>query len=169
MMAYEGDRIAEGLDRAAMRVTGLQVHTGKIGPRTTIFATLIFMSVTAIGMYLTVQGAKAGQGLVFSAAMGSLAIKLFNDYKERGNGPLDERELAIYWKANAIGAMIPLIGVAVWSLFLGNFADFGMWYPREKFEWVALCFLLLGLMTQIGLIVTGWLTPSYAADLDEND
>lgn len=168
-MPYEGDRIAEGFDRAAMRMTGRQVHTGKIGPKTTIVATLIFISLTAIGMYLTVQGAKVGQGIVFSAAMGSLAIKLFNDYKERGNGPLDERELAIYWKANAIGAMIPLIGVAVWSLFLGNLADFGMWYPREMFEWVTLSFFLLGLMTQIGLIVTAWLTPSYAADLDEND
>lgn len=168
-MAYEGSRIAEGLDRAAMRVTGRQVHTGKIGPRTTIVATLIFMSLTAMGMYLAVQGAKVGQGIVFSAAMGSLAIKLFNDYKARGNGPLDERERAIYWKSNAIGAMVPLVGVAVWSLFLGNFAGDGLWYPRQSFEWVALSFFLLGLMTQIGIIVSGWLTPSYAADIDFDD
>lgn len=169
MMAYEGNRIAEGLDRAAMRVTGRQAHTGLIGPKMKIFAALVFMALSCMGFYLAAIGEEVGQGIVFAAAMASLAIKLSSDYKARGNGPLDERERAIYWKANAIGAMIPLLAVAIWTLNIGSIDSIDIWRPREDFQWVAVTFLLLGLMTQIGIVVTGWLTPSYAADLDEND
>ena len=152
-----------------MRLTGRQGHTGLIGPKMKIFAALIFMALSFMGFYLAAIGKEVGQGIVFAAAMSSLAIKLSADYKARGNGPLDERERAIYWKSNAIGAMVPLFAVAIWSLNIASIDSTEIWRPRENFQWVAVSFLLLGLMTQIGLIVTGWLTPAYAADLDEND
>lgn len=168
-MAYESDRIAEGLDQAARRLTGRRAHNGAVGPRTNIFAALIFMATTLAGFVMAAQGQEVGQGIVFSAAMASLAIKLFNDHKARGTGALDERERAIYWKANALGAMIPLLAVAVWALFVGTIDSLSVWQPEEGFQWVAITFLLLGLMTQIGVIVTASMTPSYAADLVDDE
>lgn len=152
-----------------MHLTGRQGYTGLMGPRMKIFAALMFMAIAIMGFCLTIMGQEGGEGIAFASMMASLAVKLSSDYKARGNGPLDEREQAIYWKALAIGAMLPLFAVSIWSLSIGQIHRWDIWRPHEDFQWSALTFVLLGLMMQIVIIVTGILTPAYAADLDEND
>ena len=76
------------------------------------------------------------------------------------------REQAIAWKSMAIGGMAATCLVGLWALFLGPFADDGLWYPQTSTHWQTTGFFILGLASQITNIATALLTPAYAADFD---
>jgi len=168
-MPYLGNPNHQRMDRVARTLTGRQVHTGRIGPKALIVSALIFMAVGIGGLWLMVAGSDLGASVIYSAAIGTLALKLTGDWRSRRHDPLDERERAIYWKANAVGTGLPLIGVAIWLLLLSGFADAGLWWPSRDFEFSGLAFFLLAAMLQLAMIVIGLSTPSYAADIDEDD
>ncbi len=167
MMAYKGKGMVTRMDRIAMAVTGQNAETG-INPRLSIIANLIFMATGIAGLVITAQG-HFGPGLAFAAMIASSTHTVIIEYAKRGDAPLDERERVIAWKSMAIGAFVPCAIVGMWALLLGNFADNGLWYPDQSSEWQVLAFFILGLMTQITNIATAWLTPSYAAELLDED
>lgn len=167
MMAYTGNKILARLDRAAIAVMGSNADTS-IAPRMSIFANLVFLATGIVGLVICAQG-QFGPGLVFGAMFFSSTHTVIVEYAKRGDAPLDERERAIAWKSMAIGAFVPCVLVGMWALLLGNFADNGLWYPDQSSEWQALAFFILGLMSQITNIATAWLTPSYAAELLDED
>jgi|GEM_PF-2970729 len=168
-MPYQGNPNHQWMDRVARTLTGRQVHTGRIGPKALIASALIFMAVGIGGLWLMVAGSDLGASLIYCAAIGTLALKLTGDWRARRDDPLDEREREIYWKANAVGAAVPLVGMIIWLLFLSTSAGDGLWRPSRDYEFSGLAFFLLAAMLQLAMIVIGLSTPSYAADLDEHD
>lgn len=166
-MAYKKDRIAGGLDRAAIAVAGPNSETGT-GPRMLLIVNLIFLLVGIAGMVLAARG-DFGPWVVFAAMIGATTHTIIAEYRKRGDAPLDEREKALAWKTVAIGGMVPLVLVALYMLFLGPFADNGLWSPQTKAHWQATGFFILGLSTQITNIASALMTPSYAAEFDLDD
>lgn len=167
MMAYEGNKVSERLDRLAIARVGIGAENGT-APRLSILANVIFLAAGITGLVLCAQG-DAGPGIVFGAMFGAGTHSVITEYRRRGNAPLDERERAIFWKATAIGASVPCVLTAIWVMLLGNFADQGMWYPDRPEEWRAAGFFLLGLMSQIANIASARMTPAYAADLLDDE
>lgn len=163
MMAYKGDKLLERLDRLAVAGIGPNAENG-VAPCLSILANLVFMAAGIAGLVLCAQG-DLGSGIVFAAMFAGSTHTVIVEHKKRGNAPLDEREQAIFWKAMAIGALVPSVMAALWALFLASFADQGMWYPDRPEEWRAAGFFILGLTSQISNIANAWMTPSYAADL----
>lgn len=167
MMAYEGNKVSERLDRLAIAGFGNNADNGA-SPRLSIIANVIFLAAGIAGLVLCAQG-DVGSGIVFGAMFGAGTHSVIVEYRKRGNAPLDEREAAIFWKAMAIGALVPSVLAALWALFLASFADQGMWYPDRPEEWRAAGFFLLGLTSQISNIASAWMTPAYAADLLDDE
>ena len=163
-MAYKENTIAAWLDRVANRITGPGAHTGT-GPRMGLIANLGFLAMGVAGMALVVRG-DFGPGLLFAAMFGSTTHTVIVEYRKRGNAPLDEREQGVFWKSMAIGGMGTACFVALWALFLGPFADDGMWYPRTSTHWQAAGFFILGLTSQITNIAAACMTPAYEDDFD---
>lgn len=167
MMAYEGNKVSDRLDRLAIAWVGIGAENGT-APRLSILANLVFMAAGIAGLVLCAQG-DFGSGIVFAAMFAGSTHTVIVEHKKRGNAPLDERERAIFWKAMAIGALVPCVLAALWALFLAPFADQGMWYPDRPEEWRAVGFFILGLMTQIANVASAWMTPAYAAELDDDE
>lgn len=167
MMAFKGNKVAERLDRLAIAGIGTNAQNG-VSPRLSILANLTFLAAGIAGLVLCAQG-DLGPGLVFAAMFAASTHTMIVEQRKRGNAPLDERERAIFWKATAIGAFVPCVLVAGWAMLLGNFADQGMWYPDRTAEWRASGFFILGMMSQIANIANAWMTPSYAADLLDDE
>ena len=167
MMAYEGNKVSERLDRLAVAGLGNNAESG-VAPRMSIIANVIFLAAGIAGLALCAQG-DVGPGIVFGAMFGAGTHSVITEYRRRGNAPLDERERAIFWKATAIGAAVPCVLTAIWVLLLGAFADQGMWHPDRPDEWRAAGFFILGLMSQIANIASAWMTPAYAADLLDDE
>jgi hypothetical protein len=167
MMAFKGNKAAEKLDRLAIAGIGTNAQNG-VAPRLSILANLLFLAAGIAGLVLCAQG-DVGSGLVFAAMFAASTHTVIVEQRKRGNAPLDERERAIFWKATAIGAGVPCVLAACWVMLLGNFADQGMWQPDRPEEWRASGFFILGLMSQIANIASAWMTPSYAADLLDDE
>lgn len=167
MMAYEGNKVSARLDRLAIAGLGNNAESG-FSPRLSILANLVFMAAGIAGLVLCAQS-DFGSGIVFAAMFAGGTHTVIVEHKKRGNAPLDERERAIFWKAMAIGAFVPCVLAALWALFLASFADQGMWHPDRPEEWRAAGFFLLGLTSQISNIASAWMTPSYAAELLDDE
>lgn len=67
MMAYEGNKVIERLDRLAAATIDANAENGA-APRLSILANLAFMAAGSAGLVLTAQG-DTGPGLVFGALM----------------------------------------------------------------------------------------------------
>ncbi|MBU7580514.1 MAG: hypothetical protein KAF27_08580 [Porphyrobacter sp.] len=167
MMAYEGNKVIERLDRLAAATIDANAENGA-APRLSILANLVFMAAGSAGLVLTAQG-DTGPGLVFGALIMSTTHSGIVEYQKRGKAPLDEREWGVFWKAMAIGAFVPCVLVGLWMMLLGPLADQGMWYPDRPEEWQAAGLFILGLTVQISNIAKAWMTPSYAAELLDDD
>lgn len=167
MMACEGNKVSERLDRLAVAGLGNNAESG-VAPRLSIVANVIFLAGGIAGLVLCAQG-DVGPGIVFGAMFAASTHSVILEYRKRGNAPLDEREAAIFWKATAIGAFVPCVLTAIWALLLGAFADQGMWHPDRPDEWRAAGFFILGLMSQIANIAMAWMTPAYAAELLDDE
>lgn len=167
MMAYEGNRVSEWLDRLAITGLGNNADNG-VSPRLSILANLIFLAAGIVGLVLCAQG-DVGSGIVFGAMFAASTHTVIVEQRTRGNVPRDEREQAIFWKATAIGAGVSCVLTAGWVMFLGNFVDDGMWMPDRPEEWRAAGLFILGLMMQIINIAAAWMTPSYAAELFDEE
>lgn len=167
MMAYEGNKVSDRLDRLAIAGLGNNAESGG-APRLSILANVIFLAAGIAGLVLCAQG-DVGPGIVFGAMFAASTHSVIVEYRKRGNAPLDEREQAIFWKATAIGVFVPFVLTALWMLLLGAFADQGMWHPDRPNEWRATGFFILGLMSQIANIASAWMTPAYAAELLDDD
>lgn len=166
-MAYKGNRMSERLDRLAIAGIGINADNG-VSPCLSILANLIFLAVGIVGLVLCLQG-QFGSGIVFGAMFAASTHSVIVEHRKRGNAPLDERERAIFWKATAIGAGASCLLASGWVMFLGNFADDGMWKPDRQAEWRAAGLFLLGLMMQIANIASAWMTPAYAAELLDDE
>jgi len=167
MMAYRKNGVITRMDRVVMAVTGPQAEAA-LNPRISILANLLFMAAGITGLFLAVRG-EIGPGLVFGALMMSSTHTGIVEYQKRGQAPLDEREWGVFWKAMAIGAFVPCVLAGLWLMLLGAFADQGMWYPDRSEEWQATGMFILGLMIQVTNIAKAWLTPSYQAELDDEE
>ena len=167
MMAYKGNKVAERLDRLAIAGLGANAESG-FSPRLSILANLVFMAAGITGLVLCARS-DFGSGIVFAAMFAAGTHTVIVEHKKRGNAPLDERERAIFWKAMAIGALVPCVLAALWVLFLASFADQGMWYPDRPEEWRAAGLFILGLISQIANIASAWMTPAYAAELLDDE
>ena len=167
-MAYKGNRNLERLDRVALG-TGIGGKPRFIGPRLQIMLAGCFLLVAIAGLTMAIAGNPFGSDLAFVAMLSGLIMRAMGDWQKRGENPLDEREAAIMWKANAWGAIVPLVVIVLYTLLLSNFADDGWWVPAENYEWKAVSLTVLAAWGLISLIVDGWLTPNYVADLDDED
>lgn len=167
MMAYEGNKVSERLDRLAVAGLGNNAESG-VSPRMSIIANVLFLAAGIAGLVLCAQG-DARWGIVFGAMFGAGTHSVIVEYRKRGNAPLDERERAIFWKATAIGASVPCVLTALWVMLLGSFADQGMWHPDRPDEWRAAGLFILGLMSQISNIALALMTPAYAAELLDDE
>jgi hypothetical protein len=167
MMAYEGNKVVERLDRLAIAGVGIGAANGT-APRLTILANVIFLAAGVAGLVLCAQG-QVGSGIVFGAMFGAGTHSVIVEQRRRGSAPQDERERAIFWKATAIGAFVSCVLAAGWLMFLGNFADDGMWMPDRREAWRAAGMFILGLFVQIANIAVAWMTPSYAAELLDDE
>jgi hypothetical protein len=163
MMVYEGNKVSERLDRLAVAGIGINADNG-VAPRLSILANLVFMAAGIAGLVLCAQG-DFGSGIVFGALFAASTHTVIVEQRARGNAPRDEREQAIFWKATAIGAFVSCVLAAGWVMFLGTFVDNGMWMPDRPEEWRAAGLFILGLMAQITNIAVAWMTPSYSAEL----
>lgn len=132
-----------------------------------IFAAMLFIAMGVTGVYATAHGESFGVSLVFLAMIGPGSVKLIVDYTRGGNAPLDERELSIKWKSLALGAIASCMLVALWAIFLGAFADDGMWHPSEPSEWQAVGLFMIGNFLQTSIIAEEWMTSSYSGKLLE--
>jgi hypothetical protein len=168
MMMDKQNGAASRLDRLAIRLTGGQVHTGFTGPHMIILANGLFLLAGLAGMIAVIMGLDMS-ALIVAAMLGTTFHKVAVEWKERGYAPKDEREDALHWKALAIGVSIPLTLLVVWMLLLGAFADDGMWHPVGQDDWTAVATFALGLAGQLASIVKARMTPSYAADLLDDE
>ncbi len=166
-MGYRKNGVITRMDRIAMGVAGPNAETG-LNPRLSILANLVFMAAGIAGLVLCAQG-DFGSGIVFCAMFAASTHTVIVEQRTRGNVPRDEREQAIFWKATAIGAGVSCVLAAGWVMFLGNFVDDGMWVPDRPEEWRAAGLFILGLMMQIINIAVARMTPSYAAELFDEE
>lgn len=163
MMAYEGDKLLKWLDRLGVAGIGANAESG-VAPRVSILANLVFMAAAIAGVVLCARGV-FGSGIVFGTLFAASTHTVIVEQRARGNVPRDEREQAIFWKATAIGASVSCILAAGWVMFLGTFVDDGMWMPDRPEEWRAAGLFILALMIQTTNIAVASMTPSYAAEL----
>lgn len=169
MMTYRADKQTVHLDRLAQRLTGSQVSYGLTGPRMVITGNVIFLLAGVAGLIAAAQGAEFGEDIVLAAMIGSVFYKAAIELKERWPAPPDERESAIRWKSQAIGASLAIGLVAVWAVLLSDFADNGVWFPQSPDQWSAVGLFVLGLTTQASNIAAAWMTPAYAPELTADE
>lgn len=165
MMAYGENEAASRMEQLLGRPRNLALT----GPLMSIIVNLLLIAVALAGLVAAANGLRFGQTLVFGAMFWSIAHTVHVRAKIGGNSPPDERERALSTEAAAFGGYLTAALVGIWFMFLGVFADHGMWIPQASREWQALGWFVIGLMTQATNIATAWNTPSYAADLMDED
>ncbi|MCL9999905.1 MAG: hypothetical protein NBV68_11030 [Erythrobacter sp.] len=69
----------------------------------------------------------------------------------------------------AISGWIVITLVSFWAVLVGQFAHNGLWYPRHAKEWPALGIFIAMLSAQISCIASAWMTPTYAAELLDDE
>lgn len=169
MMARNGKRMFAGLDRALTRMTGRPVRTGFTAPYVIIVANLALILVTIVGFSRVTQGDGSGHYVLTLVLNATVLYSVAVQYRERGNRAHDERENAIRWKSLAIAGWIVISLVMIWAVLVGQFAHNGLWYPTHPGQWPSLGFFIGALTGQISAIASAWMTPSYAAALDDED
>jgi|GEM_PF-2745610 hypothetical protein len=161
MMAYGENEAARRMGQLLGRPRNLALT----GPLMSIIVNLLLIAVALAGLVAAANGLRFGQTLVFGAMIWSITHTIHVRAKIGGNSPPDERERAVAAEAMAFGGFMAASLVSIWFLFLGVFADDGMWFPQESREWQALGFFVTGLTTQATNIAAAWKTPAYSGVL----
>jgi hypothetical protein len=169
MMAHNEKRLFARLDHAVSRLVGRPIRTGFTAPHVIIAANLTLLLISLLGFHRVTQGDGSGHVIVTLAMNGTVFYSVFVQYRERGNRTPDERENAIRWKSYAIAGWIVTSLVMVWAVLVGQFADNGLWYPTQAKQWPSLGLFIGALTVQISSIVSAWMTPTYAAELLDDD
>lgn len=136
-----------------------------LGPRVSIVRNVALMTIAIGGLVAVTQGQKEGQIAVILATLLSLGQGAWTRTRQV---PLDEREDAILAKATAVGLLLIMAMVAFWCVAIG-ISEKGLWFPDAALEWQTLGLLLFGLTAQTTGIAAALMTPSYAADLLDDD
>ncbi len=135
------------------------------GPRASIVANMALMTIAIAGLVAVSQGQKSGQAVVLLAMLLSMGQ---GASARMSQVPLDERQSIVLANATSTGALLSSAIVALWCVLIG-ISEKGLWYPVSSLEWQTLGFFLFGLVAQISNIATAMMTPSYAAELLDDD
>lgn len=136
-------------------------HQRLLGPRASIVRNVALMLFAIGGLVAVARGHEEGQILVMLAMLLSLGQAAWTRTMQV---PLDEREDGVLANATAIGLLL-IIGMAgFWCVLIG-ITEKNLWFPDAALEWQTLGFFLFGLMAQTTAIAAALMTPSYAAEL----
>ncbi|MFN3452331.1 MAG: hypothetical protein ACK4ZE_09250 [Sphingorhabdus sp.] len=157
------------VERLATRLTGRDVYLSIGGPLMSIIVNFFLILVAFAGLVAASKGLRFGQSLIFGAFIWSLAHTLILKAKQGGNAQPDERERVLSSNAAAVGAWALCSLMGIWCLIVGGFAEYGVWYPDTDLEWRSLGFFIIGLTSQVTNIVSAWMTPAYASEIDVDE
>ena len=166
-MAYKGDHATRSLERVSS-----WAWSGRFTPRA-IMAVAVFFFL--VGMIIGTISIIAQFTIPIS---GFNAIMLFSfviaarvlGRGDAGTEMLDEWQKTLRARAFLWGANITLIVVGAFLLYLALAEGrAGWWAPGVRSDWLAIAFMTFTLWITGCTFAAGWLTPSYAGDIDFDD
>ena len=139
----------------------------------------VFAPATQIALALLLL--LAGVACLYGAAVGlidktvpssavvmlTVALSLKTSLRGGSDGELDERDRALRYYAIATGGIIPVIVLAIYSLFASSFDR--LWRPIEAVEWGVFGQIMLSSTLLCAIIAAARKTPAYVSDLDDED
>jgi hypothetical protein len=174
-MPYQGDPIAEKLDRLA-EATGMPRLSRRLNSAVPIrfrFVPLALLAFAVAGLWVQVAVSDViGYLVVMIAWMAASAIQAFSPAGNARGGRLDEREFALVRSGHFAG-LLAAAGVAVLGCFVLGMASVAnqvrlgdFWVPEIGTDWFALAFFLLAVENSVAAMAASARLPE---DLDEED
>lgn len=148
----------------------------KTRPRALRWSPLVVLAAMVVGYVLLAQPVRPpfrllmiGIALFYGGYLAAFILRIFGPRMvPTTSEPLDERELIVKARANALCGII-LTALAMSGCFYMSLADlFGTWRPRDPNQWVALGLGLQACFMLLPTLIASWLQPRPPAD-DEID
>jgi hypothetical protein len=174
-MPYQGDPIAEKLDRIA-EATGMPALSRRLNRATPIrfrFLPIGLLALAVAGLWVQIAVSDVlGYLVVMMAWMAASAIQAFSPAGNVRGGPLDEREVAVVRSGHFAGVLAAM-AVAVLGCFVLGMASVAnqfrlgaFWLPEIGTDWFALAFFLLAVENTVAALAASAKLPE---DLDDED
>ena len=138
-----------------------------LAPTTQIALAAILMSLSSLALYAAAAGWVDKAMLSSCLVLMTVILSTRSALRSGNDSQLDEHDRQVRHYAIATGGMVPVVVLAGYSLLLS--AGDTLWRPVSQVEWGAFGMFMLGGTLQCAIIAAARKTPSYAADLDEND
>ena len=179
-MPYNGDPIAEKLDKAAgafSDAVGLTRLQRRFNSGRTVrfrFTPLVLLALAVAGLWVQIARSEGlGFLMVMVVWMTSGAIQAFSPIgNARGAKQLDEREAALVRSGHSVG-LLAAMGVAVLGCLafgMGSTAELArlgsFWQPESGSDWFALAFFVLAVEANVATMAASAKLPE---DLDDED
>jgi len=179
-MPYQGDPIAEKLDKAAdafADAVGLTRLRRRFNSGRTVrfrFLPLVLLGLAVAGLWVQIARSEGlGYLMVMIVWLTSGAIQAFSPIgNSRGAKQLDEREAALVRSGHFAG-LLAAMGVAVLGCLafgMGSTAELArlgsFWQPESGSDWFALAFFLLAVEANVATMAASAKVPE---DLDDKD
>ena len=138
-----------------------------LAPATQIVVAVVLLLLSSLALYAA--AAEWVERAVLSSAITLMTVALSARTVLRSgyDSELDEHDRQMRHYAIATGGVVPVMVLALYTIGLSE-TD-ALWRPVSKVEWGAFGMFMLGATIQCAIIAAARKTPSYAAELDEND
>ena len=165
-MSYKGDIIA----RSGERLTDW-AWSGRLSPRWVIaIATVWLLIVWTFGILIAVYDVDFEMVLPLALLMPGNVLGVTFLGRRQGEPSADEWQRARRDRAFMWGGNLTLGLVVLWLASTMGFAEASwFWQPQTQGDWMAAFLLVVTTWLSLTTIAAAWLTPSYAADLDDDD
>ncbi|MCA0910967.1 hypothetical protein [Qipengyuania gaetbuli] len=163
-MEYKGDLVT----RASERFSDW-AWSGRVSPRTLMIMTGVWLvAVWGLSIVLILKDAEIENFWLIMMLMPGNLVGLAG-LGHRADGPaLDEWQKAMRLKAFMWGGNLTLAGIALFAALAMGLADNSwFWQPLSEKHWMIVFLLIATTWMCLTSFAAAWLTPAYAAGIDE--
>lgn len=163
-MAYEGDQIT----RVSERLSDW-AWADRVSPRTVMWMTAVWLiAVWSLCIFLIARDAAIENFfLIMMLAPGNL-VGIAGLGHRSSETPPDEWQQSLRLKAFMWGGNLTLAAIGLYVAFAMGLADNAWyWQPEAERHWTIVFLLIVTTWMCLTSFAAAWLTPSYAAELDE--
>ena len=163
-MAYKGDLVTRTGERFSD-----WAWAGRMSPRTVmLLAGLWLVTIWALCVFLIVEDKTIEPHLFLLLLMPGNLIGTAGMGHRSSDTPPDEWQQAMRTKAFMWGGNLTLGVIALWMAFTMGLADNSwFWQPATEAQWTIVFLLAVTTWMSATTIAAAWLTPAYAAEIDE--
>jgi hypothetical protein len=134
----------------------------------------VFALIAIIGGYALIEGYErthslwrllAGLGFFFGGNLAAVLLRMIGPRLANYGGiPLDERELLIKARANAVSGMTLSVTAMAGCFYMGFATFFPLWRPLTMLDWIYLGLTLQNIAIVLPTLIASWLQPRPDAD-----